>query len=359
MVARLADVAKEADVSISTVSRVIRNTDYIAAPTRRKVLDAIQKLDYRPNSVARHLKYMRTYTIGFVINDISNPFFGHAVKGAEQYLLNSGELEFELLLINTNGEADREIKAIELMVNKRVEGIILSSTSERECINLIQKIVDTHQIPVVSIDNQLGGFEIGIVSAENYRGAYELTSHLLSHGHQRIGFISGPLSESHARERLDGFKSALAQNSLGFDENLLANGNWTVEGGYRAVCEWLLQEVPPSAIFCSNNFMCMGALSALSDHNIRVPADMAIVSFDDIEFGDLLRPCLTTLDYSWQGIGREAVKLVLEGIKANKQQMNPQSVHLPIQLLIRESCGCAYQMMQSGRQEVSMLYRSR
>jgi DNA-binding LacI/PurR family transcriptional regulator len=334
------DVAKEAGVSVSTVSRVIRNERYISETTRHKVLDAIQKLQYRPDLVARRLKYGRTYAFGFVMHDVSNPFFSHAVKGAEQFLRNIGDHEFELILSNTSGKADREIKAIELMLSKRVEGIILASTATEECIDLVRQVVEEYQIPVVSIDNQLGGFELGVVSADNQPGAYKLTSHLLQHGHRRIGIISGLLNESHACERLDGCKQALAEYGLELDMELLAVGNWYPEDGYVITKRWLDLAKPPTAIFSSNNFMCMGALSALRERNVRVPEDVAIVSFDDVEFGYLLQPCLTTLDYSFQKIGEEAVRLLLEGIGTKGASFSPQHIRLPVKLVIRESCGC-------------------
>jgi len=290
--------------------------------------------------VARQLKYGRTYAIGFVIHDISNPFFSHAVKGAEQFIRNRGDLQFELILLNTNGESDREMKAIEVMLNKRVEGIILASTATEECIDLVRRVVEEHQIPVVSIDNQLGGFELGVVSAENRLGAYQLTLHLLKHGHRRIGIIAGPQNESHACERLDGCKQALSEYGLELDEDLLAVGNWLPQDGYRITNRWLDLAKPPTAIFSSNNFMCMGALSALRQRNMRVPEDVAIVSFDDVEFGSLLRPCLTTLDYAWQKVGEEAVRLVLEAIRTQSPSFGPKTIRIPVKLLIRESCGC-------------------
>jgi LacI family transcriptional regulator len=337
------DVAREAGVSVSTVSRVIRNTNYIDAATRAKVLDAVQKLQYRPDTAARRLKYGRTYIIGFVVNDIANPFFGHAVIGAERYISEAPEPEFELFLVNTSGDPKKELRAIEVMLSKRVEGIILASTATQECIDAVRNVAMDHQIPVVSIDNQLGGFELGIVSADNQSGAYQLTRHLLQHGHQRIGIISGPREESHACARVEGCKQALAEFGLGLDQQLVGAGNWSPEDGYRIVYDWLNLAPPPTAIFSSNNFMCMGALYAIREHKLHVPGDIAIVSFDDIQFGNLLRPCLTTLDYDWQRIGGEAARLVLEGVRAKSRSEGTIRIRVPVKLLVRESCGCSWQ----------------
>ena len=343
MIVTQKDVAREAGVSVSTVSRVVRGANYTDAATRQRVLEAIRDLQYRPNAVARRLKYGRTYTIGFVINDISNPFYGHAVMGVERYLSAAGEPEFELFLLNTSGDPRQEIRAVEVMLNKCVEGIILASTATRECIDAVRAAAVEHHIPVVSIDNHLGGFEFGTVGADNQAGACELTRHLLQHGHTRIGIIGGPHAESHARERAEGYAQALAEAGLGLDEEMVGAGNWSLEDGYRITRGWLALANPPTAIFGSNNFMSMGALYAIRERRLRVPDDIAVVSFDDVEFGNLLRPCLTTLDYGWEKIGEEAARLVLEGVRAKDEHRGLQRVNLPVRLMVRESCGCLCQ----------------
>jgi LacI family transcriptional regulator len=336
----LKDVAREAGVSVSTVSRVVRGTNYIDAATRQSVLDAIQKLRYRPNVLARRLKSGRTYTIGFIVNDIVNPFFGHAVIGAEHHLNAAGMSEFELFLAHTGGDPNKEVRAVDVMLDKRVEGIIVASTAMPPCIEAIRRAAIEHHVPVVSIDNQLGGFEQGVVSADNQAGAYMLTRHLLEHGHQRIGIISGPHAESHVRERLAGFEQATAEFGLVTDDDLIGYGNWSLEDGYRIMQRWLGMANPPTGVFGSNNFMCMGALYAIRERRLHVPNDVAVVSFDRVEFGDLLRPSLTTLDYEWRRIGEEAARLVLEGIRAPRADRLPQRVSVPVRLLVRESCGC-------------------
>jgi LacI family repressor for deo operon, udp, cdd, tsx, nupC, and nupG len=336
----LRDVAREAGVSVSTVSRVVRGTNYIDAATRQSVLDAIEKLQYHPNVLARRLKSGRTYTIGFVVNDIANPFFGHAVIGAENYLSSAGMSEFELFLVHTGGDPTKEIRAIEAMLSKRVEGIILASTAVPACIEAIRRAATEHHVPVVSIDNDLGGFEHGVVSADNQTGAYILTRHLIEHGHRRIGIISGPRAESHARERLAGFEQALADHGLAADDGLVGSGNWSLEDGYQLVRRWLGFDNPPTAIFGCNNFMCIGALYAIRERRLHVPHDVAVVSFDGVQFGDLLKPTLTTLDYDWRHIGEESARLILEGIRTLRAVQSPQRVNVPVRLLIRESCGC-------------------
>ncbi len=335
------DVAREAGVSVSTASRVIRQAGYVSQSTRQRVLEAVEKLKYRPNIVARRLKYGRTFTIGFVMNDIANPFFGHAVKGAERYIRESGGQDYELILFNTSGEPYREIKALETMADKRVEGIIIASTASPNCIELIHKIENESNIPIVSIDNELGGKELGVVSADNISGAYQLVSHLITrHQYTSFGIISGPAQESHARDRLNGALKALNEADIKPEADYIQYGKWTYIDGYNITLEWIRRGKCPRVIFASNNFMCLGAISVLRDKNIAVPEEVAVVSFDDIQFGHLFRPRLTSLDYSWDGIGRETARLILEGINAENIPEHPIQVRLPVNLLVRESCGC-------------------
>ena len=341
MVATLKDVARAAGVSVSTVSRVVRDAAYIDASTRQRVLDAIQALQYRPNSVARRLKYGRTYTIGFIIHDISNPFYGHVVIGAERHISSIESPEFDLFVLNTGRDSKKEKHAAEVMLDRRVEGIILASTAAPECLEAFREVAVQHGIPLVSIDNYLGGFEYAIVSADNHLGAYQLMRHLLQHGHSRIGILSGPDAESHARERVEGCRKALQEAGSSPEEIRVATGNWSVEDGYRISREWLEGERPPTAIFSSNNLMCMGALYALQERGLHVPRDIAVVSFDGVEFGTFLRPVLTTLWYDWERIGEEAARLVLEAVSGGNSCDQPvRQVRVPVQLVIGESCGC-------------------
>jgi LacI family transcriptional regulator len=337
----LRDVARLAGVSLSTVSRVTRGSGYIAPATRSVVLHAIEELQYRPNTIARHLRYGRTYVVGFVLSDITNPFFSHAVKGAEQFLRGQENNNYELILFNTNSESEREINALEFMLDKHAEAIILASTATPECIDMVREVVQDHHVPIISIDNSLSGQESGIVTEDNRLGAYQLTSHLLQHGHRRLGFISGPIRESHVCERLEGCKKAIEDYGLEYENQLVSYGNWTVEDGFEITSAWLASAEPPTAILGLNNFMCMGALSAITQHGLKVPEQIALASFDDVEFGHLLYPCLTALDYSYQQIGEEAIRMALNCIESDEGEKLKEIVRLPVKMMVRQSCGCS------------------
>ena len=329
--ATLEDVAREAGVSICTVSRVIHNKGYISENTRKRVKEAIRKLNYRQDMIARSLKTNSTDTIGFIVTDLSNPFFSVMSKGIDRII---SKKEYSLLVCNTDSNPSKEMKYLDLLLQKRVDGIILASCGGTE--EKIKEVVD-EGTPIVLVDNYIEGFSLDSVTVDNFMGAYKLTSHLLQLGHIRIGLISGPLSESSARERLDGYKSALTDHGIDFDSKLVTVGDFRLKSGYRNTLE-LLSIIPsPTAIFATNNFMALGALSALKQKGLRVPSDLALVGFDMVEIASVVSPSITTMAYSPGRIGILAARLLLEKIEGGGGKT--QNLLLKPRLLIRESCG--------------------
>ena len=336
--ATIHDVALEAGVSISTVSRVIRDYPYISEKTKSRVQKVIQELNYEPNTVARRLKYSRTNTIGFILPDISNPFFSNAIKAAYNLIQNSNYSDYELLFYNTDGKPERERKALDFFVARQMEGIIIASSASRAIIEHVRQILQTKNITIVAVDNQLDDLEIDLVTSDNQLGAYQLTSHLLGLGHQSIAVITGPRSESSAWERLEGYWNALADQGIPYQENLVFEGNWTRESGIELTNRIIASAPKPTAIFGFNNSMSMGALSVLKASGLRVPEDMALVSFDDVEYGDLIQPGLTCTNTSWYELGRISAQLLLDRFSSGKSTPR-QCVKLPFDVIIRESCG--------------------
>ena len=334
----LRDVALSTNVSISTVSRVIRNYPYIGDKTRDKVQRAIKKLNYEPNTVARRLKYGRTYTIGFILPDISNPFFSNAIKAAYNYIHNSEYSQYELLFYNTDGQPEREKKAIDFFVARQMEGIIIASSASNLIIEYIRQILKNKNIAIVAIDNQLGDLNIDLVTSDNYLGAYRLTTHLIDLGHESIAVITGPPNESSSIERIDGYKNALKDHGITFNEKIALIGDWTKQSGISETNRLLQLKPRPTAIFGFNNSMSLGALSALKAQGVKVPENMALVSFNAVEYGDLLNPALTCTSTSWYELGRASASLLLDRL-TNGSFKPKQYIKLPIDMIIRESCG--------------------
>jgi len=334
----LRDVAQYANVSISTVSRVIRDFDYIGEETKQKVQKAIKELNYRPNTDARRLKYGRTYTIGFIFPDISNPFFSNALKAAYNYIQSSEYAHYELLFYNTDGKPDRERKALDFFVARQMEGIIIASSASGAIIEHIRRILQSKSIAIVAIDNKLGDLDIDLVTSDNYLGAYRLTTHLLDLGHQSIAVITGPMNESSSIERLDGYKAALRDRGIPFNESIIVGGEWTKESGISATKELINRKAKWTAIFGFNNSMSMGALIVLKNQGRKVPEEIALVSFDDVEYGDLLNPALTSTSTSWYELGRVSTGLLMDRI-TNGNAKPRQLIKLPMEIIIRDSCG--------------------
>ena len=334
----LKDVAKEAKVSISTVSRVIRDFEYVNEETKEKVQRAIKELHYEPNADARRLKYGRTYTIGFIFPDISNPFFGNALKAAYNYIQSSNNSHYELLFYNTDGNPAREKQALDFFVGRNMEGIIIASSASPMIIEYIRQLMKEKDIVIVAVDNKLGDLSIDLVTSENFVGAYKLGSHLLDLGHSAIAGITGPMNESSSIERLNGLKAAFKDRGLTLDDSLIVHGEWTKDSGIKAMRNLLRKHRDITAVFGFNNSMSMGALTVLKQKGFRVPDDIALVSFDDIEYGEMLNPALTCTSTSWYELGRMSARLLLDRI-TNGNKGPAKLVKLPLKIIRRESCG--------------------
>ena len=332
----LKDVARESGVSIPTVSRVINNYKYVRQTTRAKVLEAIEKLSYYPNTVARSLKQGKTSTIGFILPDISNDFFGMVAVGIEKVL---HKRHYQLILCNTNGKNNLEVDSLKLVISTKVAGIILATIGTTG--QLVRQIIHHHKIPIVVIDNEIKGLKTDMVLHDNVGGAQQLTSHLVAHGHKRIAFVGGPLDETTGEKRLEGYQEALVKNNLPSLEDLIRTGDWRKDSGFRLAKELLKLPERPTGIVAGNTFIALGILLALRKEGLRVPRDMALVSFDDLEFASVLDPPLTTLKSLDTKIGEVAARLLLKRIKS-RTEGQIEEIYLPTELMIRSSCGCEF-----------------
>jgi len=330
----LKDVAREAGVSVPTVSRVINNYGYVREATRTKVLKAIEKLSYYPNTVARNLKQGKTSTIGFILPDISNSFFGEVTVGLEKVFRKKG---YHLLLCLTDRRENLEIESLRLVVSQKVEGIILNPVATTG--EFVKKIIHYHKIPLVAIDNKVNNIKTDVVLHDDASGIYKLTSHLITHGYERIAFIDGPLHETSGKKRLEGYKKALIENDLPILEDLIKIGDWTKDSGFRLTKELLKMSKRPTAIVAANAFMALGVIFALREKGLKIPTDVALVSFDDFEFCAALEPPLTTLRSVSVRMGEIAARLLLKRIN-NRNRKEIEEIYLPMELMIRKSCGC-------------------
>ena len=328
------DVAKAAGVSTATVSRALNEAELVTEATRRKVLEAIERLGYRPNAVARGLTTKKTKTIGLIVSDIMNPFYPEVARGVEDVTSTYG---YSIILCNTDRNPKKEAAYINLLIEKRVEGIVFASlpTDRTLLVNL-----ERSGIPWVSAGNAIANMEQDCVVVDNVLGAYQAIQHLIGLGHKRIGHITGPLHEPVTQERIEGFRRAAANYGLDPDELPVIEADYRQVGGYAAALKMLALTPPVTAIFAGNDLMAIGALEAAHERGLKVPEDLAIVGFDDIPIAALHTIQLTTVAQPKAEIGSLAARMLLDKIeRLSTGENHPNKVVLVPKLIVRRTCG--------------------
>ncbi|MGE5620402.1 MAG: LacI family DNA-binding transcriptional regulator [Sphingomonadaceae bacterium] len=327
------DIAALAGVSPATVSRVLSGHITVKDETRRRIEEAVQRLDYRPNFLARSLVLKETKTIGVVIPDILNPYYSGLVRGVEDEAQRVGR---SVVLCNTDNKVGKETSYLELLEYRHVDGIILVSAGHSG--EHLQGLLD-RKIPLVLASRRLDGVEVDTVAVDNTGGAYEATRHLIQLGHRRIAMIAGNLFLRTGQERLEGYRRAHSEAGIPIDEKLVVTkGSFQFQEGYAVMRNLLRRSYPPTAVFAANDILAMGAISAVQSQGLSVPKDVAVVGFDGIRFGELLNPRLTTVSVRTYEMGRMACRLLIDRL-TRKKDRPPRLVVSETHLEIRESCG--------------------
>lgn len=338
--ASIYDVARESNVSVFTVSEVVNNKSHVSKKLRDRVEAAIRKLNYRPNLIARSLAKQRTHTIGMIVSDIANPFFPIVVRGAEDAAQKHG---YHLLLCNSDDILEKEETQIELLLSKRVDGILLTKASGDFRPGLRQMIKDVN-IPFVLVMREYPKLTRDAVISDDYEGAYTAVCHLLRAGCRRIGLVSGPLKVSNAIARCKGFHDALKARGLKFDDKLLFEGDYRTESGFRAGHALLSHQ--PDGMYVANYLMTVGLLRAAEEMKLSCPEDFRLVSFDDYPWLGVFHPKLTTVELPKHQLGSEAAELLIRRINGSREKAIVKK--LQPDLRIRESCGLALHMSQGA-----------
>lgn len=326
---RISDVAKMANVSTATVSRVLSNSGNVKKETAEKVLEAIKKLNYQPNLLARQLRRLETKTVLVVVPDITNTFFSKILRGIEQVAI---ENDYEVLLGDTGNSLEREKGYLDILRQKKADGMILL-TARLES-HLLEEI--SHEFPVVLACEYLEGSDIPTVSIDNISSARKATEYLISLGHKRIGFLSGPMDVILSRDRLKGFKQGMMQHNIAIEPNLIQEGDFSFESGFNLMTKLLALTEPPTAVFASSDEMAIGAIKAIKAKGLKVPDDISIVGFDDIKFASIFEPALTTVSQPMFEIGQKAMELLIKLM--NGSEIERRQYILEDQLVIRDSC---------------------
>lgn len=324
--ATIYDVARRADVSAATVSRVLNGHSSVDPHLAERVRAAVAELDYRPSALARNLRRSRTSLWAVIISDVGNPFFTSLVRGVEDVAQSSG---YSVVLCNSDEDPDKEANYVSVVLAEQVAGVIMSPSGQPAA---AARLIDAGT-PLVLIDRELPDVRADSVLVDNERGAAEATAHLIAAGYRRIACITGPRSVSTARRRLRGYQQALVEAGGSFDDSLVRYADFRRTGGQQAMSELLELAEPPDAVFVANNLMAVGVLECLHERGIAVPDQIGVVGFDDLPWPELVRPALTTVGQPTYELGKAAAQLLAQRI--NDRDREPTTLVLKTQLHVR------------------------
>ncbi|MBU5346926.1 LacI family DNA-binding transcriptional regulator [Paenibacillus lautus] len=321
--ATIKQVAAAAEVSTATVSRVLNDSDYVSDEIKERVMAAVNQLNYRPSAIARSLKQDRTYMIGVIVPDISNPYFMGISRGIEDIVGKEG---FQLIFCSSDENPDKERRLLKLMQEKRVDAVVLATSGGND--PAIKQLADS-KMPIVLVDRKLDSTETGVsldlVAEDNTQGASRLTRKLLEDGHTAIGVVNGPTRSSTGRERLEGVRKAMKEYGLN-EEPMVYNGDFSTEDGIRAVRQFLGAEHRPTAIISLNNRMSLGVLLEIISSGLKIPTDMAVASFGEVEAGPLLKESgLYYMEQHPYDMGIKAGEILLRRIREETPLSEPEN----------------------------------
>ncbi|RON97323.1 LacI family transcriptional regulator [Pseudomonas fluorescens] len=326
--ATIKDVAALAGISYTTVSHVVNNTRPVSQEVRLKVEAAIKSLDYVPSAVARSLKAKTTATIGLLVPNSLNPYFAELARGIEDYCERNG---YCVILCNSDDNPEKQRSYLRVLLEKRIDGLIVASAGGDS--GLAQGLAGV-KTPMVIVDRGLDGVDADLVRIDHEYGAYLATRHLLELGHRDIATIGGPASTSVAQMRLAGYCRALKEAGVEVRPERMLESDFTSTGGYSAAA-MLLEGNPPSAIFAGNDMIGIGVLRAAAERNVRVPSELSVIGFDDIQMSRYVYPALTTVGQSILQLGEMAAEVLLRRI-ATPNLGTDQRIVTP-SIVLRES----------------------
>lgn len=330
------DIAKALGLSTSTVSRALRDSYEISPETKRLVLEYAEKNNYHPNPIALSLKERRSRSIGVIVCEIANSYFSQVINGIESIAYNHG---YNVIIAQSRESFDREMMNLQYLTSRSIDGLIISISTETTDFSYLKEL-HGKGMPIVFFDRIVSEIDTHKVIADNYKGGYDATSHLISCGYRRIATVSNPELLSITRERLAGYKAALADHGIEVDESLIKycrHGGMIVSEVEEAVKELLKLEKQPDAIFASADKLTTGCLRILKANGLSVPGDMGLIGFSNTDLTELLDPPLSIIKQPAFDMGEIAMNLLLKMIESKRPVTDFETKVLPTELLIRGS----------------------
>lgn len=326
-------IAEKVGLSVSTVSRVLNGKAKkyrISAKTEKLILDTAKELDYSPNLLARGLRLNKTFTLGYSIPDIDNPFFSRIADSVEKY---SRKKKYSVILCDNDEDVEVEKSTVQLLADKKIDGLIISPVGQE-----IDHILELKKknIPIVMIDRYFPGTGIPFVTSENFQGAYDAVKHLTNNGHKKIAVIQGLRNTLPIMERVRGYKQALSDAGIEVDDNLIVGDNFSEQNGYIETKLLLKKSEPPTAIFGLSNLISFGAMRALKEEGISIPDDISLITFDNVPYLEYLATPMTAVEQQGSEIGDIATKILIDKIEADKS-FESEGIFVRTKLIERNS----------------------
>jgi LacI family transcriptional regulator len=330
------DIAKALGLSTSTVSRALRDSYEISPETKKVVLEYAKEINYRPNPIALSLKEKRSRSIGIVISEIANSFFSQAINGMESI---AHEQDYNVIITQSRESYDKEVSSLQFLASRSVDGCIISVSTETKDFSHITDLND-RGLPIVCFDRVIDGMEAHKVFADNFKGSYDATNHLIKNGYKRIANLSNAEALSISKERLAGYRKALEDNNIAFDESLVkycAHGGMLYEEVDDAMNSILKLKQKPDAIFACADKLTTNCMRFCKTKGIKIPDDIAVVGFSNLDLTELLSPSLSVVRQPAFEMGRVAAELLIKSIESKRAVTDFEDRMLPTELLVRES----------------------
>jgi DNA-binding LacI/PurR family transcriptional regulator len=331
--ATIKDLARELELSPSTISRALRDHPDISPKTKKRVVMLADKLDYHPDSIAQSLQTKKTKTIGVIVPEIKQPFFASAINGIEELAYAAG---YTIIVCQSNETADREALVTRSLGSHRVAGLLVSLSRNTKNLDHF-KVLQRRGVPIVFFDRVSHDIEASKVVVDDYKGAFDVVEHLIKSGYKRIAHLAGPENLSISKFRLKGYRDALKQANLSFDPSMVVYGGLDDTDGIVGFQKLLNLETLPDAIFAVNDPVATGAFVMIKEQGMKIPDDIALAGFSNTYMTSLLDPPLTTVEQPSYEIGKTAAQLLMEQINSNNEKFTPKFVVLKTHLIVRGS----------------------
>jgi LacI family transcriptional regulator len=325
------DIARELQISASTVSRALQNNPRISQKTREKIKAVADAIGYRPNTLASNLRNKRSNTIGIVVPLINRYFFSSVISGVEEVAFKAG---YTVVISQSNDQANKETAIVHSMFANRVDGLIISIAMQSTSFEHL-KMFKRKNIPLVFFDRAVPEIETNKIVVDDFMGGFRVTQHLIDQGYRRIGHMAGPQNLRSYSDRKKGYMEALEKNGMKYDENLVITNSLTSDEGIEAIQKLMSLPQPPDAVFCGNDTTALSSMIYLRDNGIRIPEDVGIVGFSNEPFSRVVSPSISTIAMPGFMMGQKAAEMILKQIEFKEKTFS--TLVMPTELIIRES----------------------